>query len=447
MLISIYSGFHFLDIGDSFRHVAWAATYYGNEAFEDPLGGCLSHFRQICSKFSVQLDYVGVWKKRNVDWQVPEHSPYLFVASGHLPDPDISQVLSSVRNGSNLVVLSPPWQLVTNPVESFSAIHERFLESLNSQLGFALQETGEEEYGEGRIFYINDNQINDLLMEPGPFGGGTESERETKEQKIKLLIERIATFKVSCIDCQVRSIPACWPQDEALVIEMELIQRGSQAVKEVTVTVEVPSSFEPLSTLVIEVQELRLNNKRSLVTVVVPRSQGIYSNPVTIRLTTQGKERQIFLPENQIEIISNLPELLRSSRPANVDLALVLPKYEAKLQPLATASTLIELLNIDPDAVVAKVRKIGEHLCKSICHKHLPNYKKNWTFAVITKQLFDAQVLNSKAKGYIDTIRVFGNMASHSDETNTTNFDREDALGVCYALVLFLKEVTEANLI
>lgn len=55
--------------------------------------------------------------------------------------------------------------------------------------------------------------------------------------------------------------------------------------------------------------------------------------------------------------------------------------------------------------------------------------------------------MNPKAKGYIDTIQVFGNMASHADERSTTNFDREDALGVCYALVLFLKEVTEANLI
>jgi hypothetical protein len=229
------------------------------------------------------------------------------------------------------------------------------------------------------------------------------------------------------------------------VLEIDLIHRGTVEVRSATVTVEPTSGFEPLSTMVIQATELGPHSRRSLAALVVPRAKGQYSNPVSIRVAADGTDRAVYLPESQIEILSNLPELLRSSRPASVDLASALPRFEARFQPIATASTLLELLRIDPDAVVAKVRRIGEHLCKSIARKQLRNYDSTWAFAVITKQLFDAGVLNSKAKGYIDTIRIFGNMAAHAGDIATTSFDHDDAVAICYTLVLFLKEVTDAN--
>jgi hypothetical protein len=444
MLTAIYNCFHYLNLEDLWRDTAWSTVYYGNNSVEDQIISGLSHFKRICSKFAIQLKNVYFWN----NCLVSKSEPYLFIVSYSSNSLKIDEILDFVHKGSNLVVIAPPIQLVSSEATSFQKTHENFLESLHSQIGFSLKEVQESNFGLGKIFYINnDDQVNDLYMEPGPYGGFNESQKAEKEQKIESLIKQISTFNVPCLDCQIRSIPACWPQDQALVIEIELIQRSSEIIEDAVVMVEMPSSFEPLSTIEIQVQDIRPNSKRSLAVLAIPRSQGIFRNPLTIRIGYQQREQEIFLPDSQIEIISNLPDLLRSSRPTNIDLALTLPKYEAKLQPLVTSSTLIDLLNIDPDAVVAKVRKVGEHICKSIARKHISNYSNNWTFAVITKQLFDASILNSKAKGYIDTIRIFGNMAAHSNDVDIVSFDYQDALSICYALVLFLKEVTENNLI
>lgn len=444
--MAIYDGLHFLDLDNIFRDVAWSTVYVSGTSILDPIVGSLSHFKRICHKLDIQLESIDFWNKFDNNWLSSGCDPYLFVVSGS--SSEVEKILTFVENGSNLLVIPPPLQLGYKAGESFCDLHSHFLKSLDSHLGCHIKEDQEKELGKGRVFYIpNANQVNDLLIEPSPLGGFNESEKEEKERKIELLIQQVTTFNVPCVDCQVRSVPACWPQDQPLVIEIELTHRSFQRLDQLVVTVEMPSSFEPLSTTEIYLQDIRPNSKRSIAVLAIPRSKGIYKNPLSIYIKLQTEERHIFLPASQIEIIVNLPELLRSSRPTKIDLSSRLLKYETKLKPLATSSDIIELLNVDPDAVVTKVRRIGEHLCKSIARKYLPNYNNKWTFSVITKQLFDSSILNSKSKGYIDTIRIFGNMAAHTDDVDTVSFDHEDALSICYALVLFLKEVTEANLI
>lgn len=245
MLIAIYDGLHFLDLANSFRHVAWTATY--GSPFESPLLGCLSHFRRISRNLGVQLDHVKIWIQRNVDWQQGEQHPFLFVISGFPQSLPIDHVLELVQRGSNLLLLPPPWQIVVNANESFLDKHQRFLEELSIRLGFGLEQGSESEYGQGTIFYLQDEQVNDFLMEPGPFGELRESERKMKEQQIEACVKRIATLKIPYVDCQVRSLPASWPLNEALVLEIDLIHRSILEVREVTVTIELISGFEPLS--------------------------------------------------------------------------------------------------------------------------------------------------------------------------------------------------------
>lgn len=448
MLIAVYDGHHSLDLKNLFRDTVWNLLYDGSASVGDPRVNCLSHFKKICSEIGVNLDDVISWNRQNPDWISYKQNPYLFVISGNT-SLEVSQILEFVENGSNLLVIPPPQQIVENITRgSLSDYHEYFLETLNKQLKFPIQKVGEQDLGKGRVFYISDgNEVNDLLLEPGPLGLTKQSEKEVKKEKIRLLVRRVTTFKVPCISCKILSVPSCWPQDEHLVIQIEVIQRSNCVIEDAIITIEIHSSFEPLSTTEVQFKNLHPNSRFSFAFLAVPRCKGIYDDAVNILVKFYRNEQKLFLLKSQIEVIESLPQLLKSSRPTSVDLSSALPKYEAKLQPLTTASNLIDLLNIDPDAVVAKVRRIGEHLCKSIGQRHLPSYNRRWTFAETTKQLFDAKILNSKAKGYIDTIRAFGNMASHADETSTISFDREDALSVCYALVLFLKEVTEDNVI
>ncbi|WP_448572845.1 DUF4145 domain-containing protein [Trichothermofontia sp.] len=449
MLMAIYDGLHFLDLNNMFRNTAWSSLYYASESVEDPVISSLSHFRSICNKLDIKLENTYFWNKWNKDWLTRDQEPYIFLVSGHPSSLQIEQILNFIRRGSNLVIVAPPWQMVAPTSGSFRDLHESFLETLNLHIGCSIKEVRDISLDKGRIFYVeNPDKINDYELEPGPFGPLDESKKIEKEKDIELFIQKISTFQVPFLDCQIRSVPASWPQDHSLVVEIEILQHSFEILDEAIVRLEMPSTFEPLSTTEIQVENIHPNSKRSLGFLVVPRLRGSYHNPFEIQISySDNRERKVFLPDSQLEIIGNLPDLLRTSRPVNVDLASSLPKYELKLQPLATASTLIELLSIDPDSVVVKVRKIGEHLCKSIARNNLNDYNSRWTFSDTTKKLFDASVLSPKAKGYIDTIRVFGNLAAHADGSDVTSFDHEDALSVCYALVLFLKEVTEANLI
>jgi hypothetical protein len=451
MLIAIYDGLHCLDLNTIFRNTAWSSLYFslGCESVEDPVISSLSHFKSICHKLDIKLESTYFWNKWDANWLIKEQSPCIFVVSGYSSFLQIEQVLGFVRRGSNLVIVAPPSQMVSPASGSFDDLHESFLKNLNSYIGCSIKEVKNISLDKGRIFYIEGaDKINDLGLEPGPFGQIDESKKLEKERDIELFIRKISTFQVPSLDCQIRSVPGSWPQDHSLVVEIELLQHSFEIIDEAMVKLEMPSTFEPVSNTEIQVNNIYPNSKRSLAFLVVPRLKGIYHNPFKIEISySDNQQYKVFLPDSQIEIIKNLPDLLRTSRPANVDLASSLPKYELKLQPIATASTLINLLSIDPDAVVVKVRKIGEHLCKSIARNHLNNYNSRWTFSDTTKKLFDASILTPKAKGYIDTIRTFGNLAAHADGSDVTSFDREDALSVCYALVLFLKEVTEANLI
>lgn len=448
MLIAVYDGYHSLDLDNLFRNVAWTSLYYGGTSIDDPLVSSLSHFKRICGELSIQLDSVHCWNQWNQDWVSLEYSPYLLIISGSSSYLEVHQILELVEKGSNLLIISPPVLIVENiSEESLSSSHNYFLECLEKHLCVSLKEIEETDYGKGKVFYIDDaNQINDLLLEPGPFGVCKDLEKEVKEEKIRSLIKRITTFNVPCFDYQVRSVPACWVQDTPLVIEIELTQRSFNSVEEVIVTVEIPNSFEPLSTTEIQLKNIKSNLSRSVVVLVAPRSKGIYHNPISINIVWRGVKQHIFLPESQIEIIGNLPELLRASPPVSIDISSALPKYNSILKPVTTASNIIELLNVDPDAVVVKVRKVGEYICKSIAREKLQAYNSRWTFNDTIKKLFYASILNYKAKGYIETIRQFGNIAAHADDANT-DVNHEDAVVICYALVLFIKEVTDANLI
>ncbi|MBV7335882.1 DUF4145 domain-containing protein [Chloroflexi bacterium TSY] len=124
-----------------------------------------------------------------------------------------------------------------------------------------------------------------------------------------------------------------------------------------------------------------------------------------------------------------------------------LQEYDAIIKPISSSTQMIRLIDSDPDAAVAKVRKVGEYVAKRICLHTIVDYDNRWSFAQITKELYGQQVIGKKAKGYIDHVRTLGNQAAHADISDTTGFNHSDAIHACYALVLFLKEVKANGLI
>lgn len=160
-----------------------------------------------------------------------------------------------------------------------------------------------------------------------------------------------------------------------------------------------------------------------------------------------GVSRAIYLQDIGILILDNLRQLLRSSAPRTVDLSESLVRYESYLRPVVSADTIRSLMETDPDSLVAKVRRVGEYLAKTLARQHLSEYRGDWTFEKMTRTLYERKVISAKAKGYIDAVRVLGNIASHADESVAAPFSRDEALVICNALLLFLRDVIDGGLL
>lgn len=448
MIMGYYEGLHFLNLLDSFRHVAWLSQYTV-ETLDDPVLECISHFKQRCFSKNVRLENSKVWLRENFNWQdvTKEYGPFIFVISGYSEELSFNKIFKWVEEGSNLVLLYSTYL--------YSQYEQKYQEILNTlsissiEFGEYSKEQKDMRQGQGRIIFIHNDDINDCNVEGGPFGLGTDSEKKIVEafKKMDNVIDNISTFSIPCVDCVIRSVPESWPKDEALVIEIEIKNRSFIDINSVYVDILLADELEPISNTTIELNNFKAGTSNSVTILVVPRTKDVITNPVNVKVEHDGITRLIYLPSSQINVLDNLQNLLRSSKPTQIDLSKALPQYEAYFQAVASPTVILQLLDIDPDAVVAKIRRIGEYISKLIAQKYINNFNETWKFAMITSELYKQRVIKAKAKGYIDTIRVFGNLASHANISGSTTFSHEDALVVCHALVLFLKEVTENHIL
>jgi len=107
----------------------------------------------------------------------------------------------------------------------------------------------------------------------------------------------------------------------------------------------------------------------------------------------------------------------------------------------------LKLIEIDPEGVIAKTRKISEHLTKKIAQDKLERFNPRWRFSDLIKKLFDQKIINNKIRSYLEIIRHFGNIAAHSDIEDPINFSTEDSIVISNALLMFIEECMNYELI
>lgn len=448
MIIAYYDGMHFLDLLSSFQNSAWSAMY-GSYPQDDPLFGCLSNLKKECLKHDIQLEYGSTWlgggKSYTEAWREYEtkNIPCIFFISGYSKKMPLSEILKKVYLGANLVVLHSFFMYPMYKNECVEMLNE--LKLTEDLLADFVRSKKVQIYGKGKIFYIDsDSDVCDGKIERGPFGGRSEADIIKSKSVLTDFVQKVSKFSCDYVDCCIKSIPSTWPKDENLIIEIELRNKSENLIPTLVADVSFLTNFEPLSNTCIQVDNLGVS-ERQITLLCVPRSKGKFDCPISVTLTYNEISYSPFIKGLDVNVLDNLHNLLRSSKPLQIDIANGLPRYSQFLKPVVTPEVILNLLDVDPDSVVSKVRRVGENIAKNIARKKIVKYDSTWSFANITKELHERRIISSKAKGYIDTIRIFGNMASHSDEKMTVSFSHEDALVVLHSLLLFLKEVTETN--
>lgn len=471
MILGYYAGYLETDLDKAFRYVAWGSQYTGNIQF-DPIFGCISHFLRRARDKNIWIKTPFERSVEKIAWNDLgiNQLPCLFILAGESGEVSLSTILKYVERGSNLMLLS------SDDIEIRAAEHrmsndlKQFYKQFHELTGTKDEDRKHQitiSKGQGNIFFVDARHISDAQIEPGPFGGWSLEKQIKGLTHIDEELQRVGTFSIPCVDCQVH-IPEIWPRGESLIAEFTFLNRSSEEIKQVNASLQLTPGIEPLSLIDFEISSLQPHQmtRRSLAVagdegfsahffeepqkevyktpvVLVPQDTGIIHDPFEIHLTYENISREIPLPPIKLEILESLPKLVRSIQPPKTDLVASFHRFEKYFAHVTSASTLLELMNIDPASVVQKIRQIGEYIVRLIAKRKLLHYDPKMDFATLNQALYKQKIISDKAKGYIETIRYIGNLASHP---SGNKFDKEDTLIVSQALILFMQEAIDKSL-
>ena len=71
-------------------------------------------------------------------------------------------------------------------------------------------------------------------------------------------------------------------------------------------------------------------------------------------------------------------------------------------------------------------------------NKYIQSSVKKLTFASAIFELHKAKIIDDKMNGFINTVRLLGNIAAHSNFDSNTTFNEKDAIAIANAFVSFV---------
>jgi hypothetical protein len=440
MITGYYEGENFLEINNAFESAAWGGMF-GQQLTFDPVSASLSNFKKKCNEVGIDVDYSSKFLMNGLNLDSVDFSffPIIFFISGK--SQNIDKILSWVEKGANLVYINTNQiysEKNTETVSCISKIVKADFSPKNIFLSFGL----------GSIFYVDETQINDYEIAPGPFVGVNSDVAQNKKIAIKKLINTFKKFKIPILSIRVGSFPYSFPVNEPMFIDLVVENLANTDFSKLNLSINISKNLEPISATYLELSGIKANEISNIPLICKPLFEGDQQE-ITIKAEIINSEsvRKFYVINFKINILENLKNLLGNTIPTSIDTKTKIKELENYLFPTINGETFIRLLEIDPDALIAKTRKIAEHTIKKIAQEKLSNYNSRWALADLIKRLYDENVIDNKIRSYVDTIRLFGNMAAHTDIEEPVIFNIEDAVVVSNALILFLSECVKKRLI
>ena len=106
-----------------------------------------------------------------------------------------------------------------------------------------------------------------------------------------------------------------------------------------------------------------------------------------------------------------------------------------------------EYINLDPDYVIFKIRKVAEAIVSRIYSQYENNADKLSQNDKIRYLSFEKKILNKKVQSHFHTIRTIGNLSAHEDIENPIKLQKEDAQFIIVALILAIEELKTSQII
>ncbi len=128
------------------------------------------------------------------------------------------------------------------------------------------------------------------------------------------------------------------------------------------------------------------------------------------------------------------------------DIATKIQDHDKIINPPLNTLKYDQFLELDPESVIFKCRKVAEKLVIQIYNKNIHDDNRIPLYKRIEK-LSKEKLIDSKIVSYINSIKAFGNLSAHPNVENPIEFTREDAVMVSNTLILLIEELENRNLL
>jgi hypothetical protein len=213
-------------------------------------------------------------------------------------------------------------------------------------------------------------------------------------------------------------------------------------------SLKIDNNIEPFSSTDLYFTEIELGEKKKVNFIFVSNRPGLYKNFLSIELSFKYKERnfikRIFIncQTNFIEINNALKE--NATTP---NLEVLIKKYKSlqgQLKNINDFEKLIMLVDIDASSTITKSRTILEKIINKIFMKNVGD-PSNYTLDQKIKKLKDKGIIDNKSVGWINTVRILGNIVIHPGD-DIIHASKDDALLIVNILLNIVKEILDKGL-
>jgi len=458
MLIIGHAGHEFLTLKDAYLSYGITAEYllelnpFGATSIETPPQRSLESFANLLRKRGAIIlstnESPNLDIKRNVRewWSLKNYIGNNSIVPSKM-DPltapglvcsrlnNIDNIVKFLRKGGNILLLRPT--NLVNPFypESKNNLAEEAFEFYNeliTKLGINPQidkEIFQKFSFNGKLIVVDGNFLTDW---------GTRNENYIK--KINEILTEFLRFNIPIASLEQINDQMVVPLNTSVYKEWTLRYWGPDS-GQIEIEIEVDTSIEPESPTLLT-YSLQYGAAITIGFWFTPRFTGNFKNAISIK--TKGPFSQHL--SMSLDVFSGYKEKLKGHSIAKSILLNELWKVRDKINEINDLDKFASLIEIDPRAAVMKARYIAEKISKRICRKaNIPT--RNLTFEQICRLIANKNLLSKKGIGYLNTVRIIGNLASHAEQEEKIQFKEEDALIVGQAIIEILNEVLNKYLI
>lgn len=434
MLTIEHRAFH-LYREDAYREYCFSVDVYGAYQPASFIYLCFEAFKDACAKHGLSLVMQATQcEQKDFPWRHERDS-----ISNHIEprglilriqdDKDVTIAQETLRLGRNVLALIPSELLSLFWPGDDELIQKS--KSAATKLGVtpgewekAIKLSGQDPIhwkeiktdNLGRLFMTRDAFLSDgYFLES--YGFSAENQRE-----LQALIQEFASFKTNLIRLSYRNEVNSWPTGEPLTVLVDAWNHGPDFGGG-TLTVDIGSEFEPLSSLERKLPPLRSLERTSFALQLVPRVDGDFPmiTGTTVSLE-DGSPCIVDSSQLNLSVVPALGSRQHSSVPQDNETLSRLIEVFRNTDLLRDVEPLPRLAEVDTNSCLNKMRIVTERLVFQYIKSHNINCPDRNLNKAITA-LKNSREFSDKTIGYLHTIRVIGNLASHELPEPCTDVD------------------------